>query len=90
MKLLCPSALAFFVLLCKAYTSVLDKLSQKNYFSLWSHAYCFITLLLENSHWVSTEAGPLVMSSPTLLEGNGERAFLSPVRICNKLHHLVG
>lgn len=29
MKLLCPLALAFFVLLCKASISVLDKLSQK-------------------------------------------------------------
>lgn len=68
--------------------SVLDKLSQK--ISLLSHTYSFITLFLENDHWVSTEAGLLVLSSPTLLEGNGERAFLSPLRIRSKLHHLVG
>lgn len=55
-----------------------------------SHAYYFMTLLLENDHWVSTEVGLLVMSSPTLLKGNGERVFLPPVRNHSKLHHLVG
>lgn len=54
------------VLLCKLCTSVLEKFSWKNGFSLLSYAYYFTFFLLESNYCVSTEVGLPVILSDTV------------------------
>lgn len=76
------------VLVCKPCTSVLEEFSWKNNFSLLSYAYYFIffsigkQLLCFYRSWAPSCPLPHCWRE-------AERAFLPPVKNCNKFHHLV-